>query len=197
MVCACAMVLVMGGCESEESRLAGYYAQCGTKGIATTSVEMRNAWFAEEITLQGALGLAHQKVDTDKDLAAAKFAGAVLEFAGQIKPEIAKKDVNEFLYMRLGTLAGNSAAIVWELQPRDVKLANSLVFAGGTVWESEKYWMDHPDHDALASYILMENNEGDLALERLRSRPELLDDTDRAYREIERELRLRKGRGGR
>lgn len=186
--------LLAAGCESESSRLQTHYTQCATKGISTTAYDMRQDWYAKKITLQAALSMAHERVEKEQSIAAAQFAGAVLEFAAQVKPEIKDTDTTVFLTTRLGTLAANSAAIAWEAQPRDTKLAKALVFAGSPVWGTTEYWMAHPAHDALASYILMENNEGDEALNRLRERPELLDETDRAYREIERELRRRRGR---
>lgn len=186
------VLLAVAACSSEASKLENVYLLSQSKGQAAAAAEMRKAWYAKDITLQAAISLAHDKVEKQKDIAAATFAAAVLQTVAEVEPDIPQKDINDFFYVRLGTLAANSAAIAWNAQPRDLALARKLVLAGPKTWQTDKYWMDHADHDALASYILFENNEGTEALDRLRSRPELLDETAKAYDEIEKEMRRRR-----
>lgn len=186
---AALVLVVFTGCSSEESRLEALYQTAKTKGRGSIVNQIRTDWYAKDITLVGLIDLAHARVEKDNDLAAAVFAGEVLEAIAQVEPDIKDSEVNDFFYIRLGTLAANSAAIAWNTQPRDITLARKLVLAGPQRWQSDKYWMDHPDHDALASYILFENGEGDEALNRLRQRPDGTEITDKAYDEIEKELR--------
>ncbi len=183
------VMVTLAGCSSEESRLEELYQTAKTKGRGSIVNQIRTDWYAKDVTLVGLVDLAHTKVEKDNDVAAAIFAGEVLEAVAQVEPDIKDSEVNDFFYIRLGTLAANSAAIAWNAQPRDITLARKLVLAGPQRWQNDKYWMDHPDHDALASYIMFENGEGDAALERLRQRPDGTEITDKAYDEIEKELR--------
>lgn len=192
----CLVCALLGGCDSEGQRLQAFYTmsvgRAQGQGHAAAANAMRKAWYAKELTVQGALGLAHEKVEKQNDIAAATFALSVLEFVAQVEPDIKKDEVNDFLYMRLGTLAANSAAIVWKTEPRDFDFAGKLVFGGPATWQNDTYWMAHPEHDALASYILFEQGKGVEALDRLRSRPDTTVETEKAMKDIEIEMRNRK-----
>ncbi len=188
--------LGLAACSSEKNRLEAIAAAAST-GRAAQAAALRSAFFAQDITANGAIDLAYARVDrggpnspstppTPADIA---FAGAVLDFIDQAEPDIDKKVLNDFFWIRVGTLAGNAAAAA--RAAGDLPAARSLVLAGPKRWQNDAYWRQCPAHDALASMILFESGEGDEALNRLRDRPDLADDVQAAKATIEKELRKR------
>jgi hypothetical protein len=186
------------GCSGERSRLETI-AKSAAKSRPATAIALRKAFYAGEITANGAIDLAYERVDrapgskiptstpvTTNDIA---FAGAVLDFADQAEPDIEKKVQNEFFWVRLGTLAGTAALAAQTLN--DLPAARSVVLAGPKRWQNEAYWRQHPDHDALASMILFESDEGDAALKRLQDRPDLDDQLVQVKTKIETEMKKR------
>lgn len=182
---------VLGGCRDEKASLEKTYvaAPSGAPGAAAAS--LRTAFFAEEITANGAINLAHERLEKAGDAPSVVFAAAVLDFLAQVEPDINKKVINDFFWMRVGTLAANAAAAARKADDREA--AYAVVLAGPKGWKTENYWLQHPAHDALASVILFEANEGDAALARLRDRANLDDQVVQAKEFIESEMR--KGRG--
>ena len=98
-------------------------------------------------------------------------------------PDIDKQVLNEFFWLRIGTLAGNAAAAA--RKAGDLPTARALVLAKPRRWQTEIYWRQCPAHDALASMILFENGEGSEALRRLNDRPDLADEVQQAKEAIE------------
>ncbi|HMN40999.1 MAG TPA: hypothetical protein PKE29_09145 [Phycisphaerales bacterium] len=194
--CLLLMPLALAACSSEKDRLEAIAATAAA-GRSAAATSLRTAFFAKEITANAAIDLAHTKVDrlspstystqpTANDIA---FAGAVLDFIEQTEPDIDAKVLNEFFWIRIGTLAGNAAAAARKAE--DLPAARALVLAGPTRWQTEAYWRQHPAHDALASMILFESGESDKALNRLRDRPDLADDVQIVKDTIEKELKKR------
>lgn len=180
------VVLVMAGCASEADRLETL-AKAASQNRTTAATAMRKAFYAKEITAQGALGLAHERVEKVGDVAAVDLAGAVLDMLDQISPDVEKAGVNEFYWVRVGTLAGNAGAAAMKLG--DMPRARSVVLAGPGRWQNEAYWRQHPDHDILASAIMFESGEGAAAVQRLRDRAELTEDQARVLEKMEKDLR--------
>lgn len=185
-------LVAMAGCKSEKSRLEDLYQAAGNAsgGRGGVANELRKQWGEGDITIVEAVGLAHTKLDTPGDAASVAFAGAVLDVVGMIMPDIESK-TNELFWIQVGTLAGKSAAVAFNGD--DIPLARSLVLAGSDRWQTEAYWRQHPDHDAVASLILHKAGESKDALDRLRSRPELTGETQAAFDLIEREWRRSRG----
>ncbi len=193
---ATALSLTTVACTSEKDRLEAIAGAAAT-GRAAQAAALRSAFFAREITANGAIDLAYARVDrsspgapstppTPADIA---FAGAVLDFLDQAEPDIDKKVINDFFWIRVGTLAGNAAAAA--RTAGDLPAARALVLAGPKRWQNDAYWRQCPAHDALASIILFESGEGDEALNRLRDRPDLAEDVQAAKNMIEKELKKR------
>jgi hypothetical protein len=117
------------------------------------------------------------------------FAAAVLDFLEQVEPDLNPKVINDFSWIRVGSLAGNAAAAAQKAG--DTAAARSVVLAGPKHWQGEVYWRQCPAHDALASLILFQSGEGEEALNRLRDRPELPEEVQAAKDMIEREMKKR------
>lgn len=181
-----AAVLMLGGCESEADRLETLAKAAGTNRT-TAATAMRKAFYAKEITAQGALGLAHDRVEKVGDAASVDLAGAVLDMLDQISPDVEKAGVNEFYWVRVGTLAGNAGAAAMKLG--DVPRARGVVLAGPARWQNEAYWRQHPDHDVLASVIMFESGEGAAAVQRLKERAELTEEQGKVLGKMEKALR--------
>lgn len=185
-------LLLLPGCNNEPATLNAAYATAKTSR-ATAATDLRKAFYANTITANGAINLAHERLDTLADANSAEFAGAVLDFIAQAEPDIDKKVINEFFWMRIGTLAGNAAAVAEKAG--DTPTARALVLAGPKRWQNDIYWRQCPAHDALASMILYKSDEGALALQRLNERPDLPEEVQAAKDAIEQGMR--KGRGKR
>jgi len=183
---------VLGGCKSEKSRLEAVYAAAGsaTGGRAGAANELRKQWGAKKVTMVEAVAMAHTKLDLPGDAASIAFAGAVLDVIEIVLPEI-EPQTNELFWIQTGTLAGKAAAVAFN--GNDIPLARSLVLAGSDRWQNDAYWLRHPDHDAVASLILHRSGESKEAIGRLRSRPELSEETQAALDVIEKEWRRSRG----
>ena len=188
--------LLLPSCDSEPATLATIQTTAATsRSAAATS--LRNAFYAKTITANGAIDLAHDRFDTAKGgppptAADINFAGAVLDFIAQCEPDIDKKVINEFFWLRVGTLAANAAAAAETAG--DTPLARSVVLAGPQRWQTDLYWRQCPSHDALASIILFKSGDGPEAIQRLQDRPDLADEVQQAKTMIEQEMRKGKGR---
>ena len=182
---------VTGGCKDEKASLEKIYAAAPSAAPGKAAASLNAAFFAKEITANGAINLAHERLEKTGDAPSVAFAAAVLDFLAQVEPDIDKKIINDFFWMRVGTLAANSAAAARKADDRDA--AYAVVLAGPKGWKTENYWLRHPAHDALASMILFEANEGDAALARLRDRADLDEQVVQAKEFIQSEMR--KGRG--
>lgn len=182
----CALALT--ACANEESEVAAI-AKLPPNTQANT---LRTKYYAHEITAMAALNLAHDQIEKTGDAASVIFAGSVLAFLDQVEPDIDREKVNEFFWMRIGTLAANAAAKA--RAANDSPLARSLVLAGPDRWQTDAYWQQNPAHDALASMLMYENGEGAEAAARLKDRPQLLDEPAAALAEIEKGLKKGKGR---
>ncbi len=185
-------LVMAAGCKSEESRLEALYAKAAGPGGGRAAIgnELRTQWGSGKVTIAEAVVLANLKLDSPGGNGAVVLAGAVLDTIDIVQPEIEPK-TNELFWIQTGTLAGKSAAVA--LASNDTALARTLVLAGSDRWQTESYWRDHAAHDALASLILHKSGESKEALERLRARPELTDETQAAYDQIEKEWRRSRG----
>jgi hypothetical protein len=183
----------MTACKSEASRLEEMYtaAGSGTGGRAAAGNSLRKEWAAGKVTMVEALNMAHTKLDSPGDAASIAFAGAVLDTVEIAQPDLESK-TNELFWIQIGTLAGKAAAVAFTAG--DIPLARSLVLSGSDRWQTDAYWREHESHDALAAIVLHKSGESKVALDRLRSRPELGEETQAAFDQIEREWR--KSRGG-
>ena len=183
--------LLLPGCDSEPATLATIQTTAATSRTAAATA-LRTAFYAKTITANGAIDLAHNRFDTAKGgppptATDINFAGAVLDFIAQCEPDIDKKVLNEFFWLRVGTLAANAAAAAES--SGDTPLARSVVLAGPARWQTDLYWRQCPSHDALASIILFKSGEGPQAIQRLQDRPDLADEVVQAKTMIEQEMR--------
>jgi len=175
-------LLTLAACsEPEPVRLEKIYTLSSTNPTGGQA-EIVRQWTAGELTMQGALMLAHERLDERNDAPSTAFAYAVLCAITELEGAITKKEVNEFFWMRTGTLAGKGAAVAWKLGDRPG--ARLIVMAGPRRWQTDDYWMRNPGHDALASYILQASGEKVEALNRLRQRPDLAPEAQKAYDDI-------------
>jgi hypothetical protein len=95
------------------------------------------------------------------------------------------------MWFRIGGLAGAAAEKAY--LGEQFAEARSLVLAGPRRWQSDAYWLRHPGHDALASYIMFSVGEGGEALKRLRERPQMTEELQKACDDITAAMR---GQGG-
>jgi hypothetical protein len=188
VVCAAALAacVIVGGCESKARRVTAYYSQAQV-GRGAAAAAMAADWRAQRIKLDDCLDLAFRHIDEDSDAAAGNFAGAVLDFAQLIEAELPQSSDMELFWSRLGGLAAASAEQAYMRQ--DIPAARSLVLAGPQRWQNEAYWRLHPNHDALAAYVLYSSGEGAEALRRLRSRADLDEVQQKAYDDIQAGMR--------
>lgn len=182
---------ILVACGSKESSLDSMFASAaGPTGRGAAAQELRRAFYADKITLSDAVDFAHRKIESPSDEQSITFARAVLDVIEIVEPEIDRAKVNEFFWIRVGTLAGNSAAAA---RNQGHKLADSLVLAGTSRWQTDSYWLAHPEHDALAALLLHERGESQEALSRLRSRPDFDEHRLEAIKFIEEEIRRKRG----
>lgn len=178
--------LVMGGCDSSKGRADAYYVQASAnRGAAATA--MAADWRAKKLLLDDCLNLAFHHIDTTGDQASLVFAGAVLDFAQMIEQDLPQSGDMEILWIRIGGLAGAAGEKAYS--KGDLPLARSLVLAGPGRWKTDMYWLRHPNHDALASYVLYGSGEAKEAVSRLRSRADLDEAPQRALDEIQAAMR--------
>lgn len=177
---------VLTGCSGEKKQLEVIYSAAGanpTQGVAA----LRQAFFAKQITPSAAIDLAHERIDTLGDAASVAFAQSVLDFIAQCEPDISPKVINDFFWIRCGTLAANASAAA--MKRGDIAGARRVVLAGPKSWQTEAYWRRQTAHDALASLVLHQSGESQEALDRLTNRPDLAEEVDAAKKLIEKEMR--------
>lgn len=184
-----ALVLLFGvclgavsACESPADRLSAIY-QTAPTGKAAVAGAIVTAWRANAITLDDTLNLAHDRLEKVGDGASVTFAGAVLDAVATLEADLTKRDINELLWYRVGTLAGTSAAVAMRLG--DEKGAGWLATAGPQRWQTDMYWIRNPGHDALVSFIMARSGHKGEALNRLRDRVEQSDEIRQAYEAIQ------------
>lgn len=179
-----AATLLLAACEEPEPvRLEKIYTASATS-VATAQSQITAQWTADELRIMSALGMAHDRLDEKPNANSVAFALAVLGAIAELEGPITRKsDVNEFFWMRTGTLAGKAAAVAMRLN--DVPTATAAVLAGPRRWQNDAYWMQNPAHDALVSYLLHMNGKTGEALARLRDRPEMAPEVQRAYEQIQ------------
>lgn len=176
------LTLLLASCgESEEHALARIATMAQTNPSGAQS-EIVILWRSGTITLNGAINLAHDKVEKNQPGCLA-MAQVTLGATSDLNAEVEKKGVNEFYWMRVGSLAGKSARIAYDAG--DIPTARSLVLAGPPRWKNDNFWRQFPNHDALASYILHASGETREALNRLNGRPDLDPEVQRAVEEIQ------------
>lgn len=183
-----AAAVSLGGCKSGTKWLEGQYAAAAASP-AGVSAALRKAFYEKTVTANAAIDLAHDRVEKAGDASSVAFARAVLDFTDQVEPDLEKAGVNEFFWVRLGTLAGSAAAAA--RKSGDLAGARAVVLAGPSRWRNEAYWRQHPAHDALASLVLHESGESDEALGRLRERGDLAEEVEQAKRKIEEDVKRR------
>jgi hypothetical protein len=193
------MTLMVGGCTTEKERLEAI-AKTAASSRTAAATALRNGFFAKEITANAAMNMAHERVDAaipagsttptrTPSAADIAFAGAVLDFLDQCEPDIDKQVINDFFWIRVGTLAGNAAAAA--KAAGDDALAANLVLAGPPRWQNEVYWRQCPGHDALASILLFQTGREKEALGRLKDRADLPEEVEQAKAMIEKEMKKR------
>jgi hypothetical protein len=201
-------------CSSESSRLEAAYAAAGKTpgsvgtdtggapaasgaagpaagGMSAAANKLQSMFYKKQITANEAMNLAHERLEKVGDQQSVNFAAAVLRFLIVIEPEIEKAKVNDFFWIRTGTLAGSAAAAAYA--NGNLAEARALVLGGTQRWQTEAYWHSHPAHDALAAKILHESGETQEALRRLKLRPYLDEDMQRVLDAIEKDVRRRRG----
>ncbi len=166
---ACAWVVFAAGCgPSEEERLAAIFTTAATNP-ALAQGEIVKQWTGRQVTLDKALDLGHARLEKG-DPGGPAYALALLNAIGELEGPITRANVNEFFWVRTGTLAGSAGAGAYRMG--DVVGARQVVLAGPERWKTEAYWRRHPDHDALASWIMHKSGESGAAVARLRERAE-------------------------
>lgn len=167
-----ALTLLLTACgPSEQQRVESIYALAATNP-AGAQAEIVKQWNAHTIKLDTCINLAHSRLEQGGagQTGAIAFAVAVLGAAKDLATAADQSGVTEFYWFRLGTLAGAGAAAA--LNQGDLPTARALVLAGPRRWQGENYWRMHPDHDALASWIMHKSGESTEAIARLRERGE-------------------------
>ncbi len=188
------LVVCVTGCESKSDRLESLYSlAAGATGRGAAGQGIQQAWYKEEILLQDVLDLAHQRLEKPGDHQSAVFALALLDTIAVVEEDIDRAKVNEFFWTRVGTLAGNGAGVAFGETPKDVALAEKLMLGGTERWQTDSYWLAHPDHDALVAIIMHERGQSAAAMERLRSRPDFDEHRHAAMKHIEDEVRKKRG----
>jgi hypothetical protein len=173
LLIALSSLALIGGCEDKAKKLESIYTLAGTN-VTLASSNLATAYGAEELTIQDMLGLAHDRIEKVGDANSVAFAAIVLDLCAKNEAKLqANPSVNEFLWMRIGTLAGNSAARARAMG--NTLGAQALVLAGGSRWQTDNYWNQNPEHDALASIILFEAGRTQEALNRLNERSDISD----------------------
>lgn len=174
--------VVAGGCESPADRAAAIYATAAAGKSAVASAIVAD-WRAGKTTMDAVLSLAHERVERIGDGQSVTFAAGVLDAAGTLEAELTQKGANEFLWLRLGTLAGSSAARAYAAG--DDRGALLLATAGPARWQTDMYWIRHPSHDALVSFLMAKAGNKSEALARIRDRVEQSDEVKAAYDAIQ------------
>jgi len=169
------------GCMSKKDRAQLFYPQAGTSRTATASA-MAAAWRKQQILLDDCLNMAFDHLEKDGDAASIAFAGAVLDFAAEIERELPQQPEYFILWMRIGGLAGQSAAVAYNAG--DFTSARSLVLAGPKKWQTDKYWEDHPNHDALVARAMFLTGQQAEAIRWLRRHDDLSGPLKEAQDEI-------------
>jgi len=161
--------LVLPACgPTEQQRVESIYTLASTNPAAAQA-EIVKQWNAHTIKLDTCINLGHDRLERGQ-AGGPPFALAVLGAAKDLESAADKAGVTEFYWFRLGTLAGAGAAAAFS--QGDLNTARALVLAGPRRWQGENYWRMHPDHDALASWIMHKSGESAEAIARLRERAE-------------------------
>lgn len=189
--------LLMPGCKSERGRIQDAYEATSTGGRVAAADRLRRDWALGRITFREAVNLAHAKLESGDPLAVA-FAGGVLDALLILEPSLRDPDMpqdagrDEALdWPVVGALAGKAGAIAAARD--DFVLAESVVLGGTTRWQTEEYWADNDAHDALASTVLHKRGRSQEAIDRLRARERLGEQSQQALDTIEREWRRARG----
>lgn len=179
----------LAGCESERDRLEKVYAQASTSRSGAAAA-LKAQWTAGEITANEAINLAHERLEKVGDGASVDFAGSVLDFLKSVEGDLAKKELNEFFWIRNGTLAGSAGAAAVKLG--QARLAEGVMLAGPARWQNDAYWRNHPDHDAMVSIVLHSVGRTREALDRISTRREDSEQVKQAYDIIQRDAAKRR-----
>jgi RecA/RadA recombinase len=174
--------LLAGGCESAADRAAAIYTGAGAGKTAVATAIVAD-WRAGRTTMDAVLSLAHIQVEKIGDGQSVTFAAGVLDAAKTLESELTQKGANEFLWMRLGTLAGSAAARAFAAG--DERGALTLATAGPVRWQTDMYWIRNPSHDALVSFLMARAGNKNEALARIRDRVENSDELKAAYEAIQ------------
>lgn len=180
------------GCGQKKVSAQSYYS-AASSGRSAAAASMAADWRAKRLKLDECINLAFERLDGPGDAESVAFAGAVLDMAAIVEKELPQSGEFEMFWVRLGSLAGLAAEKAY--MRGDVKEARTVVLAGPQRWQTEAFWRRHTGHDALAAIILYQCGEGVEAMRRLRSRPDLDQETQDAYDLINRGLPP-KGPGG-
>ncbi len=171
----------LAGCMSKLDRAKLFYRQATTSRSATATA-MAAAWRKEEIKLDDCLNLAFDHLDKEGDAAAIAFAGAVLDFAGEIERELPQQGEFMLLWFRIGGLAGDASTKAYNAG--DFVTARSIVLAGPKKWQTDAYWERHPNHDALAARLMFLTGQQPESLKWLRRHDDMTGPLKDAYDEI-------------
>ncbi|HYE03590.1 MAG TPA: hypothetical protein VD963_10190 [Phycisphaerales bacterium] len=114
---------------------------------------------------------------------ATAFAATVLGAAREVEPSLSRGDDFILFWHRVGRIAFHAANDARERG--ETAEAMALVLAGPAHWQTEAYWRRYDDHEALTAYILYENGGRTEAIQRLRARPVLGGQAERALKDIE------------
>ena len=167
----CALVIagtLVCSCEDKPTLLQAYAKQAATSRTTATG-GLIAAFKAGQITADDAITLASDKLDAGEDATA--FAGAVLDMLSAVEAQLPQKGEFEIFWRRVGRLAFWSAHTAY-LNGRPDE-AGALSLAGPKRWQNEAYWLRYGDHDALVAILMDESGHRELAIDRLRSRPDL------------------------
>jgi hypothetical protein len=175
-------VAVLPGCESEADRLERIYVEATAKGRASASATLVKEWRAKKVTLNEAINLAYSRSETRQDSRSCQFAGAVLDAIETLDDELPHETLNALFWYRVGGLASQSAGVAFTLG--DDEMARSLVLGASERWQNDIYWIRHPAHDALTSYIMLAVGEEKEAVRRLESRAGNTVEVDEALEDI-------------
>lgn len=146
---------------------AAQFTRLMAAGKVTTETMIDGAWDAVDAASAG--------TDAQASVDATAFAGAVLDAIAAREPELLKQVGGgefEFFWMKVGGLAYKASE---EAHAKGrVAEAMTLVFGGGSRWQTDAYWNRQSHHDAVAALVLFKSGRRAEALGRLESRADLM-----------------------
>ncbi len=177
-VLGAALLLTLVACKPPEQRMAEIAAiitaPAGGRGPA--ALEIVAAFKKKELQLGDALDAANRHLDAVssgavKSVDATALAGAVLDAAAILDPQLPHQGEMEIFWISVGRVAFRAA----EEAHANGRIAEAmtLALAGPQRWQNDAYWNRYSDHDGLVALLLAKSGRQAEAISRLQNRPDL------------------------